>query len=210
MQDSSVRWALLVRSVDPEELSFGDRDDTVPFPIILEVIFDSKVEKTQALVMRSGLSWKKRWRTCFTDGMGRGGKVASGVHSIDWREDLPKDYGGAELWQADIEDEGSDFEILDDEEEADRSDDEQEDYDCSIYYNYAWKQQSRQFRTTWAGAPTPMVWDRTKNQSLLVKFSDKKDFRLLRIRGHPCIEGNEEADHRVAFELHLGSRTNTI
>ncbi|KAF8415852.1 hypothetical protein BGX38DRAFT_1215933, partial [Terfezia claveryi] len=34
----------------------------------------------------------------------------------------------AEFWQADTEDKGSDLVILDDEQEADGSDDEQEDY----------------------------------------------------------------------------------
>jgi len=74
--------------MEPEERSYGKRDDTSHTSLIDFTIMDPSEERSKTKAFWAlGLEALKEegWRVSYTDGSGRDGKVAGGVFSEDRR-----------------------------------------------------------------------------------------------------------------------------
>jgi len=90
-RDSPISEVFYLTGIQPEERSYGDREDTTTFALSNLTIYDPGEERSKtAIYWKLGIDSlaEEGWRTAFTDGTGREGKAAAWVHCEDkFRDD---------------------------------------------------------------------------------------------------------------------------
>ncbi|KAF8422185.1 hypothetical protein EV426DRAFT_706332 [Tirmania nivea] len=185
-RDSPIAEAFYLTPADtPAELSFGNRDDTRVFSVIDEAVMDPRSERS-------------RYKACWAAKIGGildGGCriVASGIYTMDRRGDEEKTYGGFLGDCASV----ADGELLAVQRALQKE-------DRSMVAILSDSQAAIQTISSMSRGAPPRSSIEQEIKEILVQASETRDVKVVWVRGHIGIDGNERADKRAAFESRLG------
>jgi len=194
LPDSPITQSFHLSALPEENLSWGDSSSRLPSNLIDLSIFDPGQEqsKSQGLcVQELDNLMEGGWRIAYIDGTEADGHTASGVFSIDVRNNPTAPYGGYL---------GPECSVPDAERHAIALALDKEDHSMLAIASDSLTAIDTVKRVAQGGTPRSDI--EAHIQSLLLR--PHGDVGILWVHSHIGISGNEAADKRSLFESHIG------